>query len=69
MSQKGGIYGLRFALTVNLALHLPEFLSDTRFPLLVRQHALDEINRIQTRQRFNEVVNAPAAPGSIPQDR
>jgi alcohol dehydrogenase (NADP+) len=30
--------------------------------------ALDEINRIQTRQRFNEVVRA-GSPGFIPQGR
>ena len=32
------------------------------------EDAFDEINRIQTRQRFNEVVNT-GSPGFIPQDR
>ena len=33
------------------------------------EDALDEINRIQTRQRLNSVVNPTGVPGFIPQGR
>jgi alcohol dehydrogenase (NADP+) len=50
--------------TPRTAAHARENFNISALP----EGALDEINRIQTRQRFNEVVNT-GSPGFIPQGR
>ena len=56
--------GTALLTTPRTAARARENLNITALP----EDALDEINRIQTRQRFNEVVNT-GSPGFIPQGR